>query len=189
MQTETITRLDELLDALATGSRDYRLLANEMILPLNDLKPFLFWHSERYTRNCIVRTSRYELMVLCWEKGQETPIHCHGGQECWVHMVQGKLEEKRYKTKVNHGAIAYTDLMEDHRMTICKTEISYMNDAMGYHSLRNAADGRSISLHLYAQPIDECSIMDEGSGKLVQRQLSYDSVEGVWIAADRPSNS
>ena len=44
-----------------------------------EFEKYATWNQESYTRNCIARTDTYELILLCWEKKQETPIHEHGG--------------------------------------------------------------------------------------------------------------
>lgn len=117
-----------------------------------------------------MRTEDYELVLLCWEEGQQTPIHCHGGMECWVHMVQGELEEKRFEQPD-----ATIEPTLTNKMALTSSHLSYMNDDMGFHSLRNIYPGRSISLHLYAKPIDSCEIYNSDTGKGEARELSYDA--------------
>ena len=35
-------------------------------------------------------------MLLCWEKGQKSPIHDHSGSNCWVKVLDGQVEESLY---------------------------------------------------------------------------------------------
>lgn len=38
-------------------------------------------------------------LLLCWEKGQQSPIHDHAGASCWVKMLSGDLEEVLYERR------------------------------------------------------------------------------------------
>lgn len=165
--TENITSLKKLLEVLSgCDGQDYFDIAKRLSLPEEELLPFAFWSADNYTRNCVHRTDEYELLLLCWEEGQETPIHCHNGEECWVYLAEGKLREKRYV--INGRDLKLT---ADVKMTQAK--LSYMNDELGYHSLENLNDGRSMSLHLYVGPIYECSVYKEEKDKFVFKDLDY----------------
>ena len=92
-----INSLNQLIERLRTASKDeYKSIGVTLDLPLKELEPFMFWSDKRYTRNCIVREGDFELILLCWEPGQGTSIHCHGGEECWVYMIDGMIEESNY---------------------------------------------------------------------------------------------
>ena len=79
---ENIESLNKLLEVLPQcEGEDYYKLAKHLSIPVEDLKPYAFWSHETYTRNCVVRTDKYELLLLCWQEGQETPIHCRNGEE------------------------------------------------------------------------------------------------------------
>ena len=73
-------------------------------------------------------------------------IHDHGGEECWVKVIEGEFRENIYKEdeagklKIIKSAISKAN------------EVTYMKDFMGFHSLENIANKRSMSLHLYAKP-------------------------------------
>lgn len=174
MIQEKISSLDELLKALPNCSgKDYVDIVHGMTLKPSEFAKYIFWNKNFYTRNCIVRTEEYELLLLCWEKGQVTPIHCHGGQECWVYMLQGSIEEHRYEEK--DGS---TELEVVQTTQLNEGKFSYMNDDMGLHSLRNTHPGQAMSLHLYMNPIDECSIYDPATGTKTYRKLQYHSFLG-----------
>lgn len=172
-QKQEITDLGDLIHLLDKCSKEeYKELGRQIVIPKEDFEEYQFYSEEHYTRNCIKRTDDYELILLCWEEGQETPIHCHNDQECWVHIVKGEFKEKRYEEKKGN-------LILDHEMTLGEKRVSYMNDDMGYHSLENSHDGRSISLHLYMDPIEECKIYNEDKGDFEVVELEYYSYSGV----------
>lgn len=51
----------------------------------------------RYTRTLVGFDSHFVALLLCWEKGQRSPIHDHAGASCWVKMLAGDLEEVLYE--------------------------------------------------------------------------------------------
>jgi len=167
-----ITSLDELLEVLPRCKPDdYRAIAKGMHIDAADFIKYTSWGNSRYTRNCIVRTDAYELLLLCWEQGQETAVHCHGGEECWVYNVQGVIQEVHYEMEA--GVPVETNTEE-----LSAGGLSYMNDDLGYHKLINAAKGRSMTLHLYMNPIDHCTSWNSKLKKFVPVSPSYDTVCG-----------
>ena len=170
---EIVNSLQQLLSLLPEcEGPDYLKIAKDMNIPPSDFKPYEFWSDEGYTRNCLARTESYELLLLCWDAHQETPIHCHNGEECWVYIADGQLEEERYEMNESDDLV----LVEK---SICKSkDLSYMSDDMGYHLLRNPTGQRAMSLHLYINPIDQCSVYDEDEGVFIYKELEYDTVKG-----------
>ena len=138
-----------------------------------DFTPYGSWSEEHYTRNCLYCDDKYEAILLCWEKGQYTPIHDHGGEECWVKIISGAIEETIYKPNENGAP------------TPVKTEVAhagstaYMIDFMGCHRLKNVGEERAMSLHIYAKPISRCNIYDEAQSKYVPKDLVYDSIVDI----------
>lgn len=171
---EKISSLKTLIHQLdhCKTRKDYVSLANKLDLDEKELSKFAFWDDQQYTRNCIKRTDDYELLLLCWEKNQETPIHCHNGEECWVYMASGKIHEIRYQKDEDDQPYSTNELK------MVDSGVSYMNDDMGYHSLANIHNGRSMTLHLYVEPIDECSVYCEDSEKFIFKDLQYYSYQG-----------
>lgn len=173
MDNQPIESIEKLLEVLPTcKANEFVHLAQRLKIPKEQFDAYATWSNAKYTRNCIDRTDQYELLLLCWEKGLKTPIHCHGGEECWVFMIDGKIKEIRV-AEDNQG-----NLVEKSAEIMEKGGISYMNDSMGYHSLYNLADGRSMSLHLYMNPIDRCRVYCEESQSFDFKDLCYDTFRG-----------
>ncbi len=170
----TYQTLNELVTALSeVESTLYSDIIHSMKIPSSAFEYCCSWSNKSYTRNCIIENEKFELILLCWGEGQKTPIHDHGGEECWVKVIQGELKETRYK-------IDEAGELKAAKSTISKTgDISYMIDFMGCHRLENVTEGRSMSLHLYAKPIRNCKMYDENSGKFVRRDLVYCTVSDL----------
>jgi cysteine dioxygenase len=136
----------------------------------SDLENYCSWSNKSYTRNCIIDNEKFELILLCWAPGQITPIHDHGGEECWVKFITGEFKEIIYQEN-DLGDLAIV------KSGISKAgDISYMIDFMGCHTLENLSKKRSMSLHLYAKPIRTCNVYDKGSRKFVSKNLAYCTV-------------
>src|SRR5438105_2140779 len=60
------------------------------------LQRYLIWDRQHYTRNLIDKTPLYELVAICWEVGQESSIHNHQDQHCWMAAPIGRLLVQNY---------------------------------------------------------------------------------------------
>jgi cysteine dioxygenase len=180
MQTKnSITTISQLVEELklVEDESQYKKMVKRLEIPMEEYKPYAHFNQEHYTRNCIARTKEFELILLCWEEGQETPIHCHNNQECWVYVVKGEFDEQRFvESEKKDEAIEVEEEMQ-----LGQDGISYMNDDMGYHSLENINNGRAMSLHLYMNPIDECNIFNEETGEFEKKEMIYYSYEGKLL--------
>lgn len=166
-----VQSLSELVTALSEGERTtYNNIIRSMNIPSSVFNDHCSWSDDCYTRNCIVNNEKFELILLCWEPGHATPIHDHGGEECWVSIIEGEFKETIYQLDDN-------DELKFVKSSIAKTnDVTYMIDFMGFHSLENLSDKRSMSLHMYAKPIRSCNSYDEKSGKIINKDLEYTTI-------------
>jgi cysteine dioxygenase len=151
-------------------STQYDEIIRSARLPIDAFESCCSWSDASYTRNCIVENEKFELILLCWEPKQMTPIHDHGGEECWVKVVEGEFKEVIYNKD------------KDEELTVVKSgvaklsDVTYMKDFMGFHSLENLSNKRSMTLHLYAKPIRKCNIFDENLNKFVSKKMVYSTI-------------
>ncbi len=94
--------IENLIEGLRTISNEdftcdnvYRYLGANPV-DINSIAPFFFWSEKFYTRNLIYKDERFELMVLCWEKGQVSRVHNHSEQRCWMTVPLGKLRGQNF---------------------------------------------------------------------------------------------
>jgi len=168
---KTLQTLDELITSLCEEERTkFDDIIRSMKLPTSVYESLCSWCDDTYTRNCIFENEKFELILICWETGQFTPIHDHGGEECWVKVLKGEFKETIYKLDSNSKLVNVKSVISK------KDDITYMIDFMGFHRLENASSQRSMSLHLYAKPIRDCQIFDEDSKKFVPKKMVYDTV-------------
>ncbi|MFT5723424.1 MAG: cysteine dioxygenase [Bacteroidia bacterium] len=168
---QTIETLDALVTALTEGERTtFQKIIHSANMPISDFDTMCSWSEDTYTRNCIACSDQFELILLCWDKGQMTPIHDHGGEECWVRIIDGKFKETIYQETDSGDP-------ELERSILTETgDVTYMIDFMGCHRIENVSGRRGMSLHLYAKPIATCNIYDEEKASFILKKMSYDTV-------------
>lgn len=159
----------ELLRAYASGARDWERFAH--------------FSPERYTRNLVEIGAEFELLVLCWESGTQSPVHNHEGQSCWMAVLSGEVEEIQYRFP-RAGAVGPLESIGSR--THPSASVTFIRDEVGLHLVRPIV-GRAVSLHLYARPIPECNVYCERTGTVERRRLEYHSVRGKLASSAPPA--
>jgi len=139
------------------------------------LGEYLLWNTETYARNCVFENEQFEIIALCWEPGQATPIHDHGGEECWVYMVDGTLEETRYSLNDDET------FRFEKRHQCVSGDLGYMNNELGWHELANNSEHRAISLHIYCKPIQSCRVYNDADLRIEEHEPTYFSKNGILL--------
>jgi len=137
-----------------------------------DWTRFLRFDPALYTRNLVARNEQFEMLVLCWSAGQESPIHDHSGQHCFMAVLQGRIEEQQYAMPAEPGG---GPLEPSARRVFERGEVAYIHDRIALHRVRPFGAEPAVSLHLYARPLDVCQVFDEVSGAVLSRPLIYHS--------------
>jgi hypothetical protein len=133
-----------------------------------EVRPYLTWNDERYTRNRLAYDDTYELLAMAWE-----PVHDYRSREGWAYVVQGELTEERYYRSPGGSELT---LISSGRIT--EGNFTYMTDLIGMHRFLNSSEGRTISLHLYSEPVSEWTAYDPEEGDRTV-QVPYDSDHGI----------
>lgn len=146
-------------------------LATDPLDP-DSLAPYLHFSLHHYTRNPFHRTDCFELIAICWEIGQASPIHDHENEHCWARVEQGRLEFTNYR-------VVDPDPLSLQREGSPTTGLAGYVDALpGIHRVDNPHSfaERGVSLHLYSRPFAQCSVYDPDQGVRHIRRLTYDTV-------------
>ncbi|CAL1548838.1 unnamed protein product, partial [Lymnaea stagnalis] len=92
-----LVKVEKLLDGLRSISDEkftcdnvYQFLSENPV-DVDSISKYFFWSENFYTRNLIYKGERFEVMAICWEKGQVSRIHNHWDQKCWMMVTTGKL--------------------------------------------------------------------------------------------------
>ncbi|CAN5553340.1 hypothetical protein BH11ARM2_BH11ARM2_16260 [soil metagenome] len=117
-----------------------------------DLLPYTNFSNDRYARNLIHRSERFELLLLCWKPGQSSPVHDHRYSWCGVRVIEGTATEVRFmKTAhgtwvpVGHSAARSGEL-------VCSSDTDT-------HIIGNFETGDLMTLHCYAPPLKNYEIV------------------------------
>ena len=135
---------------------------------------------DRYTRNLIKKSPYFTLMLLCWPPAICSPIHDHGGSECWLRVCSGGLEERFYNLPEHEDA----ELKLRFSQQVKRGGVCFINDDQGLHSISNPTDEWAISLHCYVPGYLSCNAyLDEkcASNGKKECQLSFTTVDGVMV--------
>lgn len=125
--------------------------------PSHDLLPYLRWNQRHYTRSCVVRNDRFELLVVCFEAGQRTSIHDYDSEIAWIHPLMGEMVEERFCKDDGTLVLESTTRLVTGRMGSLTREDSI-------HRFSAPGPGRSITLNLYAPAMSQWRVYDEGTG-------------------------
>lgn len=136
----------------------------------------------RYTRNIVgYSTGQFVALLLCWEHGQQSPIHDHAGAHCFIKMLSGSLKEEHFELSpdggvlpkvARQGLLSADDPMES---------VGFMHDSIGVHRVSNPNSAEiAVSLHIYAPPFAQCQIFPPTGAA----PKSVSMVSGVTPAQD-----
>lgn len=120
----------------------------------------------RYTRNIVgYSPGQFVALLLCWERGQQSPIHDHAGAHCFVKMLSGQLREQRFAWNEMGGAEPEISSEADAFAAKPEESVAFMHDSLGLHRIINpSAEDVAISLHIYSPPFEECHVFPPTGG-------------------------
>ena len=146
---------------MGPGYGGYVELLNALALPKSEWEEFCSWEKGNYTRNCISSCEDYELLLLCWQEEQASPIHNFDFQEGWIKVLQGELTIDTYevdrdeKTATKKGSLV-----------LKSGESTYLNDSMGFHKVANPLGQKTVSLHLNIGPVKKWEVFNESKKEM-----------------------
>ncbi len=160
------------LEATGFGSDAVYACLGAGRLDLDSLTPYLHFSVHQYTRNLIHRTDCFELLAICWDIGQASPIHDHENERCWARVAQGRLEFTNYQMAADQPLC-----LEQAGSTVTGSA-NWVDALPGIHRVNNSPSfgERAVSLHLYSRPFAQCTVYDADTGVRQIRQLRYDTV-------------
>lgn len=114
-----------------------------LVLRRGDLSAFTFFDCDCYKRNRIHTGRGYELLLLCWQDGQRSPVHDHRGSSCAFRVVQGEGVERCYRL-LDDGALVPTEQRVLPEGFVCASAEADI------HEVANLGDGPLMTLHVYS---------------------------------------
>jgi cysteine dioxygenase len=168
---EFIDRLNRFAER-AFPLQEVQNFLQQCALGREELGPYLFFDSAQYTRNLIHNSQEFELLAICWQPGQEAPVHGHEGERCWSRVEKGKL---RFTNYLERSAADSFDLK------VLSTSVGtrgHVDGPADIHKVENPFQESAVSLHLYSRPFSACDIYDLENRMKVRKTLGYFSKYG-----------
>jgi|GEM_PF-3276780 len=159
------SKLQKLTGWLAQNKFDaneFKKLISELTLSHADFHQHSRFSLDHYTRNVLVKSEQVEMLLICWEVGQISPVHNHGFSQCFVHCLEGSVAENSYLYKNN-------DMQFRATKTVVAGESTFINDPDIFHEFGNASQAdRAVTLHLYAPKITSHNLFDKATRTINQ---------------------
>lgn len=117
-------------------------------IPLEDVRRYTRFHSDRYLRNLMFSGPAFQALVLCWRNGQRSPIHDHKGSNCGVKVLVGNIIETQFAMAPNNMVYAVSSsIVEEGGVTVSKHS--------DIHQISNLqSENRDlVTLHIYSPPL------------------------------------
>lgn len=133
---------------------------------------------EHYARRLIYRSPEhgYVVVAMIWGPGQRTPLHDHAGTWCVEGVLEGRIEVTQYDLVAREDDRCRFEVMDS-----IETGVGAAGSLIPpyeYHTIANARDRASITLHVYGNDLTHCGIFEPDTGGVYRRRektLSYDN--------------
>lgn len=183
MQKVSISNLTEGLRAIPDKEfvcdNVYQFLSANPV-EVDSIARFLFWSRDCYTRNLIYKDARFEMMAICWEKGQVSRVHNHSEQRCWMTVPVGKLRGQNFAIAEIDEAKGYCRLIETDVFDLSDCLAAKVELEQPVHQILNLPefDERAVSIHIYSKPYDKCLSYCRDTDTFKEVPLFYTSIDG-----------
>jgi cysteine dioxygenase len=148
-------------------SRDDLLaLAEQLELPDDLVDGHLTFDPDTYARNLILRTPGFELLALCWQPGQRSTIHDHGGSVGVVRVYEGDLTSRLYGAPDDEPARL---ISED----VVGPGTHAAVDRPDIHQLANETGKDLVTIHFYSPPLAALGVYRTDSPERERLRLRY----------------
>lgn len=169
--TSNLDQLVQLLQDSQSLEQSHKIIKQSTIV-LEDVERYRYFNKTSYGRNLVYSCEKFEIILMCWKPSQESAIHDHAQSDCIMRCVSGMFEEELYH-------IAPSAKIEFDRSHIMRAgDVSYINNDMGLHKIKNINNGESLALHFYFPGINQFFIFNEHEATRKEVQSSFTSKYG-----------
>lgn len=138
------------------------------------------FYAGRYTRNLIYKSDLFEVLAICWQSGQQSPPHDHGGQNCWMVTPIGRLRVQNFRVDERDSKTQTCKLTATECFDMDASHPARVENDAPVHQVFNLREfgERAASVHLYSRPYESCEIYNGERGIYSVKTLEYWSVYG-----------
>lgn len=177
--SQLIEGLRKIPDDLFVCDHVYDYLGRNPV-DVDSIEKYFFWSSDCYTRNLIYKDDRFEMMAVCWERGQVSRVHNHYDQRCWMTVPLGRLKGQNFAVEAIDEASGYCKLRETDTFELAECLAAKVELEEPIHQVLNLPefDERAVSIHIYSKPYDRCLSYCRDTDTYKEVKLFYTSVDG-----------
>ncbi|HKU67683.1 MAG TPA: cysteine dioxygenase family protein [Candidatus Baltobacteraceae bacterium] len=128
-----------------------------------------------YTRTLLFKDEAFEVLALHWTPNCTSAIHDHGGALCWLAVARGAMHVENYLRTDSGTQPGYAAIAFDGREDLGPGSIDHRQDDVHLHRCI-ADDCETVSLHVYAHPIERFHGFDEISRRCFDITSTYDAI-------------
>jgi predicted metal-dependent enzyme (double-stranded beta helix superfamily) len=129
-----------------------------------------------YTRTCAYFDDRFELLLLNWARGSVSDIHDHGGEHCWLAVIDGSLEIENYDRLDDGKREGRAEIVRRDSAILVTGQLDLRSGPLDIHRVANAGTTPAISLHVYARPLRHFGVYDEWAQRCRTVRSRYDAI-------------
>jgi cysteine dioxygenase len=182
---ETLTITDWVKNLAGIPEREFSLGTVQDYVQRHHVQPetldkYLFFSKGNYTRNLIFKNDVFECMTICWEIGQQSRVHNHRDQNCWMSAPIGRLRVQNYRVDERDAACGTCQIVATDIYDMDADHPCAVNPLEPVHAVHNLAEfgKRAVSIHVYSKPFDSCEVYLRDRGTYSDVPLHYTSMYG-----------
>jgi cysteine dioxygenase len=174
-----VSGLRSISDADFTCDNVYQFLSDTPV-DVDSITRYFHWNPDFYTRNLVYKDDRFEMMVICWEKGQVSRIHNHSDQKCWMTVPVGRLRGQNFAVAEMDEGKGYCKLIETDAFELSDCLAAKVELEEPIHQILNLSeyDQRAASIHIYSRPFESCLSYCRDTDTFKEVKLCYTSIAG-----------
>ncbi|MDQ3633668.1 MAG: cysteine dioxygenase family protein [Acidobacteriota bacterium] len=157
----------------------YQFLTDNPV-EIDSIERYFNWSEKFYTRNLVYKDERFELMAICWQKGQVSKIHNHADQMCWMTVPIGKLRGQNFKALEINEYTNYCKLEETDKFDLAECLAAKVELEQPIHQILNLPEFNepAVSIHIYSKPFETCLAYCKETDTFAEVNLNYTSIDG-----------
>lgn len=138
-------------------------------------KPQAHHPNRNYTRTLLYKSDLFEVLALHWLPNCTSTIHDHGGALCWLTVARGRMGVENYLRTDAGAQPGYAAISLEGREELDPGAVDYRQDDVHLHRCI-ARDCETVTLHVYARPIERFHAFDERASSCFEVTSTYDAV-------------
>ena len=160
----------------------YQFLGDNPV-DVDSITRYFYWNTDFYTRNLIYKNDRYEMMAICWDKGQISKVHNHAEQKCWMTVPIGRLRGQNFAVAEIDESRGFCKLVETDSFELADCLAAKVELEEPIHQILNLAEyeQRAVSIHVYSKPFETCLSYCRDTNTFKEVRLCYTSINGKLL--------